>query len=145
MERWQYPLFDYNEMDTTRIKKYINQKVDLDEETILQRIKLLKEINTNSGDTSMKLDDTQLRDVIISTSKSMGGFYLLDQDNAIIGIGFAQFVLEGHIDHDIRILTMTAIKRQLLPLFIDRYDADYRDTRKQQLTKMLEVVNKANL
>jgi hypothetical protein len=28
----------------------------------------------------------------------MGEIYLLGQDNAIIGIGFAQFVLEGHID-----------------------------------------------
>ena len=73
----------------------------------------------------------------------MGGLYLLGQDNAIIGIGFAQFVLEGRIDNDIKSLTIIAIKRQMLPLFINRYDDNYRDKRKQQLTKMLEVINKA--
>lgn len=143
--RWQYPFFDYNEMDTTKIKEYINQKKELSEADIQQQINTLKEINKNSPDTSsMKLDDKQLREVILSSSKGMNGIYLLGQDNAIIGIGFAQFVLEGYIDKDIKGLTMTAIKRQLLPLFINRYDTNYQDKRKQQLTKMLEVINKAN-
>jgi uncharacterized protein YfeS len=143
--RWQYPFFDYNEMDTTKIKEYINQKKELSEADIQQQINTLKEINKNSPATSsMKLDDNQLREVILSSSKGMNGIYLLGQDNAIIGIGFAQFVLEGHIDKDIKSLTITAIKRQLLPLFINRYDTNYQDKRKQQLTKMLEVINKAN-
>jgi uncharacterized protein YfeS len=73
----------------------------------------------------------------------MNGIYLLGQDNAIIGVGFAQFVLEGHIENDIKDLTTTAIKRQLLPLLINRYDEDYRGKRKEQLNKMLEVVKKA--
>ena len=143
IERWQYPLFDYNEMDTTKIKEYINKKANLDEATIQQRIQTLKEINKNSPDSSRELDDSQLREVIISSSNSMGSMYLLGQDNAIIGTGFAQFVLEGHVDNDIKALTITAIKRQLLPLLINRYDDNYRYIRKQQLTKMLEVINKA--
>jgi uncharacterized protein YfeS len=143
--RWQYPFFDYNEMDTTKIKEYINKKKELSEADILQQINTLKEINKNSPDTSnMKLDDKQLRDVILSSSQGINGIYLLGQDNAIIGIGFAQFVLEGRIDNDIKGLTMIAIKRQLLPLLINRYDDNYRDKREQQLTKMLEVINKAN-
>lgn len=146
LARWQYPFFDYNEMDSTKINEYINQKKELDETDILQQMKTLKEINKNSADSSMiKLDDNQLRDIIISSSKGMGGVYLLGQDNAIIGIGFAQFVLEGFIDNDIKTLTITAIRRQLLPLFINRYDNNYRDKRKQQLTKMLEVVKKTTL
>jgi len=143
--RWQYPYFDYNEMDTTKIKEYINKKEDLDEETIKQRIQTLKDISKNSPDTSIKLDDNQLREVVISSSNSMGSVYLLGQDNAIIGTGFAQFVLEGRIDNDIKGLTITAIKRQLLPLLINRYDNNYRDKRKDQLTKMLEVVNNVTL
>jgi uncharacterized protein YfeS len=143
IERWQYPFFDYNEMDTTKINEYINRKANLDEVAIQQQIQTLKEINKNSPDTSMKLDDAQLREVIISSSNSMGGMYLLGQDNAIIGTGFAQFVLEGRIDNDIKNLTITALKRQLLPLLINRYDENYRDKRKQQLTKMLAVINKA--
>jgi uncharacterized protein YfeS len=91
------------------------------------------------------MDDNQLRDLINSANREMGGTYLVGQDNAIIGTGFAQFVLEGKVDNDIKALTITAIKRQLLPLLINGYDDKYRDTRKQQLTKMLEVINKANL
>lgn len=144
IESWQYPYFDYNEMDTTKIKEYITRKANLDEATIQQQIQTLKEVNKNSADTSLrKLDDNQLREVIILSSNNMGGSFLLGQDNAIIGIGFAQFVLEGRIDKDIRNLTITAIKRQLLPVLINRYDANYRDVRKQQFTKMLEVINKA--
>jgi uncharacterized protein YfeS len=142
--RWQYPFFDYNEMDTTKIKEYLNYKKELSEADIQQQIKTLKDLNKDLPDAYInKLDDKQLREFITSSSTGMGGLYLLGQDNAIIGIGFAQFVLEGHIDNDIKGLTITAIKRQLLPLFINRYDDNYRDKRKQQLTKMLEVINKA--
>jgi uncharacterized protein YfeS len=142
--RWQYPFFDYNEMDTTKIKEYLNYKKELSEADIQKQIKTLKDLNKDLPDAYInKLDDKQLREFITSSSTGMGGLYLLGQDNAIIGIGFAQFVLEGHIDNDIKGLTITAIKRQLLPLFINRYDDNYRDKRKQQLTKMLEVINKA--
>lgn len=143
--RWQYPFFDYNEMDTIKIKEYLNQKKELSETDIQQQIKTLKDLNKDLPDAYInKLDDNQLREFITSSSKGMGGLYLLGQDNAIIGIGFAQFVLEGHVDNDIKGLTITAIKRQLLPLFISRYDDNYRNKRKQQLTKMLEAITKAS-
>ena len=142
--RWQYPFFDYNEMDTTKIKEYLNYKKELSEADIQRQIKTLKDLNKDLPDAYInKLDDKQLREFITSSSTGMGGLYLLGQDNAIIGIGFAQFVLEGRIDNGIKSLTITAIKRQILPLFINRYDDNYRDKRKQQLTKMLEVIIKA--
>lgn len=74
----------------------------------------------------------------------MGGSFLLGQDNAIIGTGFAQFALEGRVDIDLKTLTITAIKRQLLPVLINRYDENDRNKRKEQLTKMLAVISKAN-
>jgi len=145
IEGWQYPFFDYNEMDTTKIKEYISSKANPDENAIQQQMQMLKEAFKNSADTAMNnLDDSQLRDLINATSKEIGGSYLSGQDNAIIATGFAQFVLEGHIDNDIKGLTITAINRQLLPLLINRYDDNYRDKRKQQLIKMLEVIKKAN-
>jgi uncharacterized protein YfeS len=145
IERWQYPYFDYNEMDTSKINAYITSKANPDESAIEQQMQLMREAFKNSPDTSMKnIDDKQLKEVILASSKEMGGSFLLGQDNAIIGTGFAQFVLEGHMENDIKGLTITAIKRQLLPLLINRYDESYRDKRKQQLTKMLEVVSKAN-
>jgi uncharacterized protein YfeS len=142
---WGYPYFDYNEIDTNKIKEYLSTKNNLDEETIQQQIKTLKETFKNDPDTSMgKLNDSQLREIINSTSNNMGIQYLVGQDNAIIAVGFAQFVLEGRIANDIRALTITAIKRQLLPVLIGRWDAGYQEIRKQQLTKMLEVVKKAS-
>ena len=145
IDGWQFPFFDYNEMDTTIIKEYIAIKANLDEATIQKQIQTLKEINKESHDTSRKLDDNQLRKIIISAANGMGGTYLLAQDNAIIGTGFAQIALEGHIDNDIKKLTITAINRQLLPLLINSYDDNYRPIREQQLTKMREVIYKASL
>ena len=73
----------------------------------------------------------------------MGGLYLLGQDNAIIATAFAQLALEGCIDSGLKTITITAIKRQLLPILINRYDAVCRATRTDRLEKMLEVVRKA--
>ena len=144
IQRWQYPYFDYNEMDTAKIKAYITSQANPDEHAIEQQMQMMREAFKNSPDTSTNnIDDKQLREIMNASSKELGGSFLLGQDNAIIGIGFAQFVLEGHIDNDIKALTITAIKRQLLPLLINRYDDNYRDVRKQQLTKMLDVIHKA--
>jgi uncharacterized protein YfeS len=142
--RWQYPYFDWNEMDPEKIRSFIVSNTNIDEEEIKQRMQQFKEALQNSADTSIRnIDDAQLRQVILSSSQQIGGSFLLGQDNAIIGTGFAQFALEGRVDRDLKVLTLTAIKRQLLPVFIDRYDDDYRGKRKEQLTKMLEVMNKA--
>lgn len=75
----------------------------------------------------------------------MGGIYLLQMDNAIIGTGFAHFVIEGRLDEDLQYLTHTALKRQLLPLLIELYDSDHQELRKQMLGKMMSVIENANL
>lgn len=143
---WGYPYFDYGEIDTNKIKQYLSTKINLDEATIQQQTQTLKETFKNGPDTSMgKLDDNQLREIINATSNNMGIHYLTGQDNAIIAIGFAQFVMEGRIDNDIKTLTITAIKRQLLPVLISRWGEGYQEIRKQQLTKMLNVMEKASL
>ena len=67
---------------------------------------------------------------------------LIGQDNAIVAIGFGQFVLEGKIDDDIRDLTRKAIKRELTKDLLNQFREDYRETRKGQLEKMLGVVDK---
>jgi uncharacterized protein YfeS len=133
-------------MDTAKIKAYISSKANPDEAAIQQQLQMFKDGLKDHPDTSLhNLDEKQLREVINLASKDLGGRFLLGQDNAIIGIGFSQFVLEGHIDREIKVLTIIAIKRQLLPVLINRYDEGYRDRRKQQLTKMLEVINKTSL
>jgi uncharacterized protein YfeS len=73
---------------------------------------------------------------------SMDSRMLIGQDNAIVAIGFGQFVLEGKIDNDIRDLTRKAIKRELTTELVNQFREDYRETRKGQLEKMLSVVDK---
>jgi uncharacterized protein YfeS len=146
IEKWQYPYFDYHEMDTIKIKEFLNYKKEYSKKDILQEIKTLRELNKDLPDAYIhQLDDKQLREFITSSAGGMGGMYLSGQDNAIIGTGFAQFVSEGRMDADMKDLTATAIKRQMLPLLIDRYDENYREQRRQQLTKMLKVINQATL
>ncbi|MGB5928219.1 MAG: hypothetical protein WBH03_08580, partial [Cyclobacteriaceae bacterium] len=67
---------------------------------------------------------------------------VIGQDNAIIAVGFGQFVLEGEVDNDIRELTRHAIERELSPALLNQLHTDYRDTRRAQLDKMLLVVDK---
>lgn len=142
IKSWQYPYFDYNEMDTAKIAAYISSRDNPDEKEMQSRLELFKEAIKMSADTSMKkMTDEQLREMAKAASTGIAGRYLLGQDNAIIAIGFAQFVLEGTIENEMKLLTVTALKRQLQPMLINRYDPDYRDRRKEQLTKMLGVIN----
>jgi uncharacterized protein YfeS len=142
---WNLQTINWDELDTLKIKKYLTSQENLTEEKVQQKTREFKEMLKNSGDTSMNnIDDQKLQEMVKATSKQMNGDYLLEQDNAIIGTGFAQFVLEGKIDENLQILTTTAIKRELLPLLINRYEKKYQATRKEQLTKMLHIVKKMN-
>ena len=83
--------------------------------------------------------DSQKVKQLLSTMDSR---MLIGQDNAVVAIGFGQFVLEGKIDNDIRDLTKKAIKRELTTDLLNQFQAEYRETRKVQLEKMLTVVDK---
>ncbi len=78
------------------------------------------------------------------SSSVIGAMTLTGHDNAIIAVGFGQFVLEGKIDEDIKGLTKIAINRELLPVIIGLWDDEYKKTRIEHLTKMLLVVEKMN-
>lgn len=141
---WGFPLFDWNELDPSKIKDYIQIRAKIDD--ISQQVEQLKEVIKKSpNDFGADVTDQSLQDLIFKSAEGMGGIYLLQIDNAIIGTGFAQFAIEGEIDDDLQYLTYTAIKRQLLPILIDRYDDDYKEIRKQMLTKMIHVIENANL
>lgn len=141
--RWNYPQFDYTEIDTTKIREYINRPAKTDKIQIEQLAQQLREADKKTQVPQFDhLDDNQLKELLSKTSSDMGFSYLRGIDNAITGIAFAQLVLEGTVDSDIKELAIIAIKRQMLPMLIDGYAEDYKDVRKQQLTKMLEVLNK---
>ncbi len=140
---WNYPHFDYAEIDTLKIKEYITRSVKLDEAHIQQLAQQLREADKNTPVPQFdNLDDKQLREFLSEGPPDMGASYLRGIDNAIIGTTFAQLVLEGTVDADIKELAIVAIKRQMLPILIDGYADGYKDIRKQQLTKMLEVLDK---
>jgi uncharacterized protein YfeS len=101
IKQWNYPTFDFYEMNEANLKKYIS-------------------------------------------SNSIGEMMLTGQDNAIIAVGFGQFVLEGKIDEDLKTLTKTAIKRELLPSIIEMWELDYQKQRVKLLTRMLVTVDKMN-
>jgi uncharacterized protein YfeS len=135
---WHYPYFDWNEMDTGKIKTYMLRDFEPDEMTLNS----LKEALKNSPEFSTKkLSDSEINVIVKSSGKNMGQSYLLDQDNAIIGTAFAQLAMEGYIASDLKKLAVTAIQRQLFPLLINRWDENYQITRKTQLSKMLAVVD----
>lgn len=143
IKEWHYPVLNWNDLDSTNIKNFLASKSQMSEESIERLVQQLMEMNKSGRDSLTRgMDEQKLRESVISTSQQMNGSYLLDQDNAIIGIGFAQFALEGKIDAYFQSLTITAIKRELLPVLINRFDEKYRETRETQLKKMLSVVEK---
>jgi uncharacterized protein YfeS len=78
------------------------------------------------------------------SASSIGDMTLIGQDNAIISIGFGQFIMEGRIDSDIMKMTQIAIKREMMPVMLSKFGDDYIGTRKDQLNKMLKVVEQMN-
>lgn len=48
-----------------------------------------------------EFSEEQFQSIMNETSDNMGGTYLMSIDNAIIAIGFGQYVLEGTIDEEL--------------------------------------------
>lgn len=141
---WNYPYFDYFEMDTVRISTFLRQPKVYSDAELRQQVELLKDAAKNAPATNEKqMTDEEIKNLIRESSKGLNGIFLVSQDNGIIGTGFAQFALEGRIDPDLKTLTAIAIKRQLLPILLNRYDEAIRKQRSEQLTKMLEVINQS--
>jgi uncharacterized protein YfeS len=64
-------------------------------------------------------------------------------DDVIISTGFGQLIIEGEIDEDLKALTLTALKRQLLPISLKLFDPDFRIRREVMLKRMIEIINAA--
>jgi uncharacterized protein YfeS len=100
----------------------------------------LKELLEEWEFPSFDMDKTDVKELVTKTEAGM----IIVQDNAVIAIGFGQFVLEGQIDNDIKDLTKKAIKREMTDELLVHFISDYRQVRKDQLTRMLAVVDKMN-
>lgn len=101
---------------------------------------LLKEWNYNIYNYS-QIDTIEIQKFI--DSKNIGNRLYFGIDDIIIATGFGQFIIEGKIDNDLKALTLTALKRQLLPFSIKFVDLDYRTKRIENIKRMIEIINAA--
>jgi uncharacterized protein YfeS len=142
---WNYPEFNLNELDSSKIRDYISAKTQPGSPDLSDQMPAMMEhFKQMAKEAGKEFDENQFKEIMAAASDSMGGTYLLGIDNAIIAVGFGQFVLEGKIDEDIKVLAQTAIKRELLPVLTDRWDGPYKKTRMEQLNSMLRVIDKMN-
>jgi uncharacterized protein YfeS len=58
------------------------------------------------------------------------------RDDAIIGLAFAQLVLEGTIDTEVLRRALLALRRQATPAALDSWPGEYRDERRTRLQIM---------
>ncbi|GAA4465805.1 hypothetical protein GCM10023189_46960 [Nibrella saemangeumensis] len=74
------------------------------------------------------------------TQGPSGAGPLIEQDNAVIAVGFGQFVLEGRIEKDLQILTKIALQRELLPVLLSHFPDSYQPKRRDLLSRLLKAV-----
>ncbi len=78
----------------------------------------------------------------IETS-SIGDRLFFGIDDIIIATCFGQFIIEGKIDSDLKQLTLIALERQKLQFSLKHINENYRESRKKQLERMIEIINAA--
>ena len=142
---WKYPEIAWDEMDTAKIEKYMRITYVPSQSEIDEQISALKQQNekykTVSG--AKQLSDDEIRQIATSSGKNMGTSFLIDLDDAIIGTAFAQFVLEGKIEPNLKYYAAKALQREMLPILNNLYaQPDQQQAHKEKLTKLLETVRK---
>jgi uncharacterized protein YfeS len=143
IESWNFPPFDWSELDTAKIKLYMSAAAHPDESLLAQEIAVLKQENERSSTPGggKKLTDEQLRQIAIDTQKNMGAAYLNEIDGAIIGTAFAQFVIEGRIDSTIKNFVTKTIEREMLPIIARQFGRpDQAKEHYEKMKKLLQVV-----
>ncbi|MEM6524039.1 MAG: hypothetical protein AAF693_09610 [Bacteroidota bacterium] len=137
LESWGYPKFDVNTLDQSKIESYINNNTSsssqLTQDHIDELRKHMKEMAEQAG---KELSEEQFQSIINETSGNMGGTYLMSIDNAIIAIGFGQYVLEGTINEELQALTRIALERESMEILIQKYIPEYRESRMKILSEM---------
>lgn len=136
---WNIPLFDLEETSLEKMETYIAaQANDTAFNSMAEQLKgAMKETGNN-------FDEKQFNEIFGHVQKNMGLSYFMEINEAIIAIGFGQFVIDGWINADMKQLTLNAIKRQLLPITNDQIPVEYKVVRSEQLNKMLNAVEKMN-
>jgi uncharacterized protein YfeS len=140
ISEWGYPKFDLTELNETEIAKYLETKAGgISSSQISAMREQFKKMSEQAG---KEFKEEEFQQIMSMSSESMGGTYLFSQDNAVIAVGFGQFILEGKIDSDIAEMTKIAIQRELLPILITRLDERFQEERMETLNQMLSDLSK---
>jgi uncharacterized protein YfeS len=142
---WKYPEIAWDEMDTAKIEKYMNITYVPDQSEIDQQISALKRQNEEYKNVSgaKQLSDEEIRQIATSSGKNMGTSFLIDLDDAIVGTAFAQFVLEGKIDANLKYYAAKALQREMLPILNSLYaKPDQQQAHLEKREKLLQVLRK---
>jgi uncharacterized protein YfeS len=132
-------------MDTAKIEKYMNITYVPDQSEIDQQISALKRQNEEYKNVSgaKQLSDEEIRQIATSSGKNMGTSFLIDLDDAIVGTAFAQFVLEGKIDANLKYYAAKALQREMLPILNSLYaKPDQQQAHLEKREKLLQVLRK---
>jgi uncharacterized protein YfeS len=140
---WKYPEIAWDEMDTAKIEKYMSITYVPSQSEIDEQISALKKQNEEYKTVpgGKQLSDEQIRQIATSSGKNMGTSFLIDLDDAIIGTAFAQFVLEGKIDPNLKYYAAKALQREMLPVLNNLYpQPDQQHAQLEKRKKLLQVV-----
>jgi uncharacterized protein YfeS len=140
LEEWDYPKFDLTTLNETEIAEYLEIKSSgISSDHISSMREHFKQM---SKQAVKEYKQEEFQQIMAMSSENMGGTYLYSQDNAVIAIGFGQFILEGKIDDNIAKLTKKALQRELMPILVNRLEEQFQEERKQTLNQMLSDLSK---
>ena len=116
-----------------------------DEKSIEQLVQLLKKQQAEfsaSAPNKKTLTDEQLREIAVNAGKGMGLTYLVGLDESVIGVAFAQIVMEGALDPKLKYYVTKALQREQLTVVTRNFgDASAQKAHGDKMRKMLFVVN----
>jgi len=146
MSSWNFPPFAWDQLDTTAIKLYQATPVHLDETFVKQMIEILKKENERNAAATgggKQLTDEQLRQIVLDSKTNIGVSYLNNIDEAIIGVAFAQFVMEGKIHPTLKYYAEKTLRREMLPVVTRQFgQPDQVKAHNDKTNKMLKLINK---
>jgi len=132
-------VFDRNKTDIETIKAFYKVHYDMQKSFAAEYAKMFDSMKTEKSETILKSQENAMEE----TAQNMGKTALREHDDKIISIGFGQFITEGVIDPEMKVLTEKAIIRQLLPFVLEQFqDTEYREGRARDLTILLNDLNK---
>jgi len=146
IDSWNFPPFAWDELDTAKIELYISAPAHPDQAFIAQMVDMLKkesERYSSMPGGGKKLTDEQIRQIATNSQKNMGASYLSSINEAIIGTAFAQIVIEGKVDSNIKYYASKAIQREMLPTITRQLgQPDQVKAHNDKMNKLLQVVEK---